>query len=597
MSKRQYIDGPIDALFQDITSLSPAFKIYIWNPNRCTLQDVVLEKAESPRYDITDWVVQGSLSENMVFESGDNASASGFSFEVVRDLAAEPIPISERTLLDGTPVRVYFGDTRVKEKDWVLMFTGYLKGSPSYVEAGRRARGIETMQLTAVDRAEKYMSKVITARAYERGTDIGRVCVETAIEFLRLDRREIEIGFQDYALAHSFNQIVDVEVLKGLHQALQTVLKKPRFSSEGKLVAADTDMDRPPVRIYNDNNRIIAIEKTPGKGMVNSFRLLGLDKNVTRVLEQHKRLASSSLSTGFFEESPEFWVYFSEDQGTTPGQQGRIALHDTVAGGDHMLTLDANMPLGLKYINQWVAGSDFAKITDVKLEADGVSASAVKIRFRTPFNFLLFTGTAVWWFFQTWAAYHARLEENMWRRCRDDSWGDLADKNGVITIPEGACVVNGFPIDMTPKDMVVHWRKISTEAQRTADQLQMIMTSAMMTLSSIDWEIHGRPVANVYQQLSATAQLASVKTEDILEQQIQNDWFYDIAYMNIVAQHFLKRYMCMSWTYKITMIDDPLLEVDDIIEADNKKFYVTSINRLIGRPVGATVQLTAWRLS
>ena len=596
MSKRQYIDGPIDALFQDITSLSPAFKIYIWNPNRCTLQDVVLEKAESPRYDISDWVVQGSLSENMVFESGDNASASGFSFEVVRDLDAEPIPISERTLLDGTPMRLYFGDTRVKEKDWILMFTGYLKGTPTYVETGRRSRGVETMQLTAVDRAEKYMTKVITARAYERGTDIGRVCVETAIEFMRLDRREIEIGFQDYALAHSFNQIVDVEVLKGIHQALQTVLKKPRFSSEGKLVAADTDMERPPVRIYSDNKRIIAIEKTPGRGMVNSFRLLGLDKNVTRIIEQKKRLAFSTLSTGFFEMSPEFWVYFSDDQGTETGQQGRIALHDPIAGGSHVLELDANMPLGLKYINEWVAGSDFAKITDVKLEADGVSASAVKIRFRTPFNFLLFTGTAVWWFFQTWAAYHARLEENNWRRCRDGSFDDLPegiDLDAMCSLVDNPMV----PVGGTPESMVILYRDIVNEAQHTADGLQMIMTAAMMTLSSIDWEIKGRPVANVYQQLSATAQLASVKTEDIMEQQLQNDWFHDIVYMNIVAQHFLKRYMCMSWTYKITMIDDPLLEVDDIIEADNKKFYVTSINRLIGRPVGSTVQITAWRLS
>jgi len=550
MSKRELFGTPIDSISQDITGRSPAYKIYIWNPNRCTVQDVVLDKAESPRYDITNWVTGASFNENIVFENNDDAVATNMAMTLVRDPDAEPIEITERTLLDSTPVRLYIGDTRLPEKDWVLLFTGVIRGNPSYVEYGRSEAQVKTLQVQCVDRAEKYLNKVVTARSYQRGEDIGRTSVETAIEFMRLDRREINIGFQDYSLGQIYSQLVDIEVLKGIQQMLFTVGKKPRFDSEGKLVAADTDLNKAPVRTYTGKDLIQTITRSSSSASINnSVRLLGLDKDVTRIVESKRRLAFGSCTTGFFDPNPEIDVYFSDDQGTEPGQQGRIALHDPTMGNDHVLQLRSSQIAGIEGVSEWLHGN-FQTISPF-LEGDGVTASGAKIQWQTPFMVFLWTFFVANWLAHEWMAY------------------DMADTNPAFAIRAG-----------------------------TNGQMHLsIAIMIMMMIARIEWEIHGRPVANVYQQLSTTAQLASVLTEDIKEIQIQNDWLYDIDYMDTIAKELLRRELIKGWSYTITMLDDPIIETDDIIEMDSMKFYITSITRSLSRPFSGTMQVQAWRLA
>ena len=123
MSRRDLHGTPLDTVAKDVTGRSPAYKIYIWNPNRSTVQDVVLGRESSPRYDITNWVQNASFTENIVFENNDDAVCTNLTMNVLRDIDSGPIEISERTLRDGTPIRLYAGDTRVPEKHWAVLFT------------------------------------------------------------------------------------------------------------------------------------------------------------------------------------------------------------------------------------------------------------------------------------------------------------------------------------------------------------------------------------------------------------------------------------------------------------------------------------------
>ena len=118
-----------------------------------------------------------------------------------------------------------------------------------------------------------------------------------------------------------------------------------------------------------------------------------------------------------------------------------------------------------------------------------------------------------------------------------------------------------------------------------------------MLIGRVEWWIEGRPLTNVYQQLSTTAQLATILTEDIKEIEIRNDWLYNIDHMTVMAKELLKREMIKGWTYDIIMLDDPLIETDDIIEIDSMKFYITAISRTLSRPFQGTMNVTAWRLA
>ena len=550
MSKARFFGTPIDIIFQG-SSRRPAYKVYLWNPNRTGITDVVLDQSASPRYDITPFVISVALRENISFENSDNAVSTNATITLHYLPDALPIPITERTLLDGAPIRIYQGDEEVADSEqWVPVFTGVIRGNPSAIEEARFERQPQTATVVAVGREENFLNTVITARAYPKGIDIGRAVVETGIEKMGLDRREIKIGFQGYALGHTQNQLVDIEVLKGIHQMLFTVGKKPRFDADGFLTAVDTDLDRAATRVVS-NDMVVEIRREQRSDSANnSVRLVGLDNELTRVVEREKRLAHGEITSGFFESTVRQTIFFSENAGRNEG--GRRALETRIEKNINSLTSELGASI------KWVP----------LLESDSVSTFGGKLIFDTGFapeiNASLI-GTLI-----TAEATIAILH--------------LSVPVTTPTVFSGAVAGNNIAIAII--------KATSTAA------LVGILTS-LMALGRVEWEIFGKPFQNVFQQLAALATLDGVLSKDLKEIEFRNDWIYDIDVLVARARELLRRELAKAWIFKITMLDDPVLDVDDIIEITSKRYYITSINRTMTRVSGPiqNMVLTAWRIN
>lgn len=518
----------------------------IWNPNRTDIHEVVLGEASSPEYDISPWVTAISYNENIVFENNDDAIATNLRLQLIYDENADPIEITHRTLLDGTPIRVFQGDQRVPKASWVPIFTGVLRGVPTQNEESRSDRRVKMISAVAVDRSEKYLNKVVTARSYEKGTDIGKAVVETAVEWMYLDRREIRVGFQNYEIAHLQSQLVDIEVLKGLHQMLFTTGKKPRFDAEGFLVAADTDLDKPPVRRYLEKDFVVSMTRDQilSSGY-NSVRLLGLDDELTSVVERVKRLAHGSITAGFFEDRVNETIYFSEADGEKGG--GRRA---------------KNTFLGLSKVS--TIGDFFGEelTWTPKIEPDGYTVFEGQLSFDTGVDVTIRAVLIGVWLAAQTSAHILRT---------------AADGDPDPTSAEAIAVVANI-------------------AEAEADAAMVGLLLSMTEIGRVYWEIHGEPFTNVYQQLASVARLDGILTEDVKELPLKNDWLHDIDYMQTRAEELLRRELVKNWGYTIVMLDDPLVETDDVIDLGGKRFYITSIRKSLGRPASGLMTLTGWRI-
>lgn len=556
MSKRRFFGTPLDQISLQPTNRAPAYKVVIWNPNRASIHDVVLGNPQSPEYDITEWVKNIRFQENIVFENNDDAIASQLQIQLLYDPDAEPIQITEKTLLDGTPIRVFQGDVRVPQSQWLPIFTGTCRGVPTTTEHSRDEANPRQMTVACVDRAAKYLNKKVTAREYTKDTDVGRAAIETAIDWMYLDRREILIGDQDYVVGHPQSQLVDIEVLKGIAQILFTVGRKPRFDSEGFFVAADTDLNRAPIRRYETKDFAVRITRsqvlTQGN---NSVRLLGLDNQLTKVTERKKRLAHGSITAGFFESKVRDTIYFSENDGK--GNGGRRA-QNTVLENEKVSTIGE------------LFGEDLSWRPQV--EPDGFTTFQGLLVFDTGFDAEVRIILMATWLVSAIIANEIQNEMDL-----------LAAGSTIFTVAAVEAAIAALQVPLRI-------------AQIARDAAMIAIILSLTELGRVYWEIHGEPFNNVYQQLATTAQLDGILTEDLREIELRNDWLYELDYMVEKSRELLKRELIKSWTYEIDMLDDPFVETDDIIQIDGLRFYVTSISKRLARPGDGRMKLTAWRL-
>ena len=557
MSRDQHYGGGTDRAVM-AARLTPRYRVSLWNPNRARVADVVLGRARSPEYDLSPYVVSLSVSENVVWENNDDAVSTNASLVLLRDHDALPIPIDETTLVDGAPVRAWvsYGEPA----DWILIFTGVVRGRPSYVSSGRKENQAETMSVMLVGREEAFLNRVVTARSYEKGTDVGKAAVETAIEYMGLDAREIRFGKLGYSIGHDQSQLVDIEVLKGIYQMLSCVGKKPRFDAEGLLIAADTDLGKPPARRYSGAQVLEVRALQQGGSLYNSVRLLGLSNAVTEVEEGFKRIAHGEITAGWFVAKVKEDIYFSEAAGKPEG--GRRA----------------------KYTRLWMHMDFFGELANSEItwaptvEADGYTTFGGRLTFDT--------GFAPWIEAALVATYVGLKALEVTYRM----------------VGNAALVgITGVPIETSAAAAAAaaaYFKADILGAIATAELVAMIL--AMQSMGRVTWAIWGIPFTCVFVQLCSMASLDGVPTADQKTLEVRNDWLYDITYMDAIAKELLKRELVKGWAYEVDALDDPLVETDDVVELpDGSRHYVTSVKRAFARGDApqATMSLTTWRLS
>ena len=557
MSRNRLFGTKIGQIFKS-TIRYPDFKVFIWNPHRTTISDVVMGRAESPRYDITEYVTSIGYAENIAFENKDNIEYPTCKITVVRDTNALPIQINERTLLDGTPIRIVQGDTRVPVEEWVPVFMGVIRGNPSSNQFSRKVNTGPAMEFVAVGREENYENSVVTAKPFEQYTDMGTVVVTSAIDYMQLDRREIDIGYQNYYVAHKQSQFVDIEVMKAMAQALQTVFKKPKFNSDGKLIACDSLFTKPPARVYENKDLVQSIlRRQVGSQINNSVRLLGLRDAMTKIIERDQRITEGSITVGWFRRKVDMTVYMGDPAGESEGGQ---KVQETRMEHDFQgMTLGGDA--------QWYP----------EIEDDGYSVFQGRLRMET--------------------GYAPEIQMLM-----------LIVYTALALEAAFAWVAKAFGMQGCLSNPPCDWYRALIGLAR---DMTMVAISWIMTrMGHLTFEIHGTPFQFAYQQLAATAELSGILTKDRKEIEIKHDWFYDLTYMQNAARILLKRELAKRWVYDIVMLDDALLEVDDVIvftgsgvegaeDENDMKFYINSIQKDITRksPHTGIAKISAWRVS
>jgi hypothetical protein len=567
--RERYFGGPMDAVLQSPCHRRPAFRVALWNPNRCTVTDVVLGRAASPEYDVTRWVVSVQMTENQIWENSDNALSTNCTMTLLLDPNARPIPIDGSTVLDNAPVRIWIGDESVAPEDWVLVFTGVVRGRPSFTSKTRKEDSSQQMTVMLVGREEAYLQTVLTARNYAKGTDVGRCAVETAIEFMGLDRREIKIGSQQYATGFDQNQLVDVEAMKGIFLLLQTVGKKPRFDADGFLVAVDTDLNKAPVRVYADPESTggsLALRSSrrsvehrasqSGTQLCNAVKLLGLSNQAENVDGTFNRLAHGEITAGWFTQGVSEDVNFSENAGIDSG--GRRA-RDTVLW---------------KHLDAFGAFFDASIDWTPVIESDGYTCFKGTIHFDT--------GYAPWVEGALVGTYLGLMAAASWMESSRAA-AIAAYPANVLGLQEAA----NFDIGQ----MILH-------AAATAELVAAIL--AMQSMGHVIWAIWGTPFTVAYKQLCSIAQLDGLAPGQVRQlPDVRNDWLYEEATLIERAKAMLQRELVKGYAEEIELLDDPLLEVDDTIEfADGSRYYVTTIKRTLDRSGAPNCIMTilAWKI-
>jgi hypothetical protein len=551
----------VDQAFRLVSGRVPQFKLVLWNPNRTTMRDVVLGEETSPRYDLTPYVIQFDELENAIFENSDEDVATTMGVTLQYDPTAMPIPISERTLVDGAPVRLYSGDARANEDEWVPIFTGVIRGSPSVIARSRAETPQSTIAINCVGREEGFLATVVIAHSYEQGTDIGRAAVETAVQFMGLDRREVNIGDLGYTIGHPQSQIVDVEILKGIYEILFAVGKKPKFDNEGFLIACDTDIAKPPARVYQEPDMIVEVLREPAESAVNnSVKVVGLSNDLTEVVENRKKLANGTITSGFFETEVRQQVWFSENRGK---DGSRRAKNTTLSS--HVSTI----------------GDIFGESVSWQptLEDDGVSVFGGKVVLDTGYD-----PTVRIILISTWAvAKTVQL---------------IAGLNTSGTGLQTAAAAASFDAAAPGLEVASEGNFLAAAGEIVATAAMIGMMLSMTEMGRVEWELKGDPFQYVYQEICATAQLANVLSADIREIQFKNDWIYALNVAEDRALDLLKRELIKSQSHTITMLDDPLLDVDDVVTIENASYYVTSIRRRWSRtgPPDGRITVGAWRV-
>jgi len=507
----------------------PDFQVLVFNPNAVTINDLAAGRALDVPVDISAFVQEVALSENIGYENGNDPSVTQASFVFRRD-PNSGVAIRRGLFEDGVLVRVYQGDRRVAKEDWVLVFPGTFRGRPGD-NPGTPADKSEGFRASAYGREERFLNLMVTTEKFDGPIDTGEIAFEVARQYMGLGQDEIRFGAQGTVAKHLVNQIVELPALQAIYECLFPAGKKPKFDADGGLQAVDVRLSKAPARIYPAGDPIVrSIQADPNDLEVNnSVVLRGLADLLTKTPGEPQLLTEFEAVTGFFDSSFKERVFYSQDRSQRAENTYLVARKNI----------------------SW-SRADWTEVDEFSGTV-GIDTRYLRNVRAIIFATFLATQIAV-----------AIL--------------DLATQqsNGVVG------------------DFVAILRFI----------LQVL---SMVTLAALLWsmnyigrgkyEVWGTPFEYVYRELVSRHQLIGLDIEEVREAEFRNDFVSSIDDLDALAFEHLKRELVKDQLYRVEILDDPLLEVDDVIEMYNgDRYYITKIEKAI-RPRQATIAtLTCWKI-
>lgn len=538
------------------TDRFPDHKVEVWNPNEATIAEVATGAVDVAAVDISAFVESVSYVENSGFENADNPQMTRLGMNLRRN------PQTGRNLrrglvADGVIVRVWQGDIRVQKSDWVTIFTGIFRGTPGDNE-GTRATLTEGITAIAFGREEQFLNEETTTAKYPTQEaidaaeaagdpfpfmDLGELAVVIASKHMGLGQDEILFGSSGFTSKHIVAQIGLLPALQGIYECMFPVGFKPRFDGFGRLTAIDTDLDKPAVRIYEGGNFLVKSRvAAPNEIDVNTRVIVkGLSKDKTKVgPDTEKMIVEVETTIGYFDWRYSETIWYSDD---------------------HTLTVDFTR-LSNKTSHAFPQGTFWGNPT---FDPDITGNDAFKngtLRIETPFLYgLRLLLTATW------------------------------------VLAEGIAVAMQFAGADTGDVVWLEWKLLANAAM-------LLVIATMQYLGRFRVQVMGKPFEYVFLQLMSQAEVQGIAPENHRTAEFRNDFISDIATLDLRARDLLRREIAKDQIFSIELLDDPFLEVDDIIElapdegfTQGDRFYITSIEKTLRRGSEPTMRLRAWKIS
>ncbi len=527
----------------------PAYRVEIFNPRLAKVQDVVLGEPGSPSYDISSVVERVQLQNNQVFEQSDDSVSSRADMTLVYPSNGKLeltggvfLDFNERLFRSGTPIRIYEGDERVNPEEWPAVFTGVIFGYPG-AEVADRTDAKKTMSISAFGRALTFSQQSIVGFSFGYGTDFGDAAVDLAITEMGLEREEIRFGKFDAVTRHKSNALTQISKMQGLYELMATVGRKPYFDSYGRLVAHVTDFDRLPVVTYDDSPALISVNRVQNlRSTVNAVQVTGLNHILSEVVSGDTNLGEYQTTIGYFDTHHREVIYYSDDKGRRAKGTRAVVIHAAGFGS----SVD------------WEELDEFSgKLTIDTGYAPWVVGAIITV-----------------WTLLSIAEYIFDLfigETGALGRIAD--WGSTPLARFIIQIAKAS--------------------------------LMVALLVSMTRIGRYRVEIRGNPFEFVFEELRSVAFLQGVPISEQNQLEVTQHWLSTIEETDARAKSILRREISKSQPYRIRVVSNPIIEVDDIVGVRSPgltsdrfwKFYVTGIKKTLAR--GTTqgfMEITAWKI-
>ena len=286
----------------------PAYKVYAWNPSELTISQIVssLGNPSASALDLTPYVSDVTWSDKQ------------FSFTMVdpRGLFHPDTGGFRNYLCDGAILRLVEGDETIPESDWVVTFTGQIRGQVGWKMA--RHSGEISSKVTVFGRGETqaYKRRKITSPEYTVGTDLGIALYDICNTFMGMTPIEMRIPFVlGRQFRHLTNQLSQVSPWDGISSLLEVACYLPCFDGEGKLTYINKNMNRPPDKMLADYVSCVELEVPENsQDGINKIRVVFLDAALSRVNSAPQKLGTAQVTTGFFSKKETLHCWWSEDR-------------------------------------------------------------------------------------------------------------------------------------------------------------------------------------------------------------------------------------------------------------------------------------------
>ena len=511
----------------------PRAQVLVWNPRRTSHNAIANGSNAEPYVDISAFVESVALSWNVGYESGNDPSIPSASFTLHRSIN-KGVNLREGFLQDGVIVQVRVGDDRVRQSDWEPVFHGTFRGTPGD-DPGTRADRSEGLLATAYGREENFLNMKVTTEAKPTGTDLGEMVFQIATRHMGLTQGEILIGALGILTLHETNQVIDHPALQALWECLFPAGKKPMFDGRGRLVAVDFNLDKPAARIYSEGNfPIRSIRKAPNEVEVNnSVVMVGQAHNMTKSAQESQQLLEVMATIGFFDSDYDEQHYFSDDKSQRA---------------------DETFLIQKKKI-KWTS-ADYNQINE-------------------------FSG-------------EIKIDAHTLRNARATIFGIYLALKLIVAIIDLIYQEGGAIITVATAGLVAYYRYVLELLAQVA--LAALLWS-MQFIGRGRYQIHGKPYEFVYNELKSRTQLPGLLREAVREIEYRNDFISTMQALDEAGFQRLRREMVKNQVYQIELLDDPLLEVDDVIQTfEGDRYYITSISRQIQRGEPSLMTVTAWKV-